>query len=52
MKNFKAKFHGYVFGQMWPAAKAYRVESFNCHMTKVFEAKPEVATYLSTYHNG
>jgi hypothetical protein len=51
MENFKKEFHGDVFGRMWPAAKAYRVETFNYHMAKIFEAKPEVATYLSTYHN-
>jgi hypothetical protein len=51
MENFKKKFHGDVFGRMWPAAKAYRVETFNYHMAKIFEAKSEVGTYLSTYHN-
>jgi hypothetical protein len=51
MGNFKKKIHGDVYGRMWPAAKAYRVETFNHHMAKIFEANPEVATYLSTYHN-
>jgi hypothetical protein len=36
---------------MWPAAKAYCVETFNYHMAKIFEAKPEIAPYLTTYHN-
>jgi hypothetical protein len=35
---------------MWPADKAYRVETSNKHMAKVLEAKDEVANYLSTYH--
>jgi hypothetical protein len=47
MANFKKKFYGDVFGRMWPAAKAYHVETFNHHMVKVFQAKPAV----STYHN-
>jgi hypothetical protein len=34
---------------MWPATKAYRVETFNYHMAKVFEAEPEVDTYLNTH---
>jgi hypothetical protein len=37
MGNFKKKFHGEIFGLMWPATKAYRVETFNHHMVKIFE---------------
>ncbi|XP_048570132.1 uncharacterized protein LOC125551026 [Triticum urartu] len=51
MANFKKKFHGDVFGRMWPAAKAYRLETFNYHMGKIFEAEPAVSAYLCTYHN-
>ncbi|KAM3190865.1 hypothetical protein ACQJBY_068691 [Aegilops geniculata] len=51
MANFKKKFHGDVFGRMWSAAKAYRLETFNYHMGKIFEAEPTVSTYLCTYHN-
>jgi hypothetical protein len=36
---------------MWPTSKAYRVETFNYHMAKVFEVEPAVGTYFSTYHN-
>ncbi|XP_037473932.1 uncharacterized protein LOC119349951 [Triticum dicoccoides] len=51
MANFKKKFHGDVFGRMWPAAKAYHLETFNYHMGKIFEAEPAVSTYLCTYQN-
>ena len=51
MANLKENFHGDVFGRMWLAAKARRMEPFNYHMSKIFKVEPTVGTYLCTYHN-
>jgi hypothetical protein len=36
--NFKKYFHGDVFGRLWPAARAYKMEEYQHHMAKVFDA--------------
>lgn len=50
MQNFVKKFHGPVFGHMWPAARAYREDKFNYHMGIILEACPEVSNYLQRHH--
>jgi hypothetical protein len=49
--NFQKYFHGDVFGRLWPAARAYRLEVYQHHMAKVYAASDKVLPYLSNYHN-
>uniref|UniRef100_A0A8R7UNW4 SWIM-type domain-containing protein n=1 Tax=Triticum urartu TaxID=4572 RepID=A0A8R7UNW4_TRIUA len=49
--NFQKYFHGDVFGRLWPAARAYRPEEYQHHMSKVFDASEKVYPYLRDYHN-
>jgi hypothetical protein len=49
--NFKKYFHGDVFGRLWSAARAYRMEEYQHHMAKVFEASKKVYPYLRDFHN-
>jgi hypothetical protein len=49
--NFQKYFHGDVFGRLWPASRAYRLEEYEHHMQKVFDASEKVYPYLKDYHN-
>ena len=40
MQNFVKKFHGDVFANMYPTARAYKQEVFQYHMDKIFTACP------------
>lgn len=51
MQNFVKKFHGPIFGNMYPAARAYRADRFDHYMTRMLEASPEVGVYLKKHHN-
>lgn len=51
MENMKKKYHGPVYGNMWSAARAYKVDRFQFYLNKVLEASPDVADWLSKYHN-
>nr|XP_015638159.1 uncharacterized protein LOC107280873 [Oryza sativa Japonica Group] len=50
MKNFAKRFHGDTFGNMYPAARAYRSVVFQKHMTPIINGSPEVWKWLTTYH--
>nr|XP_034569455.1 uncharacterized protein LOC117833969 [Setaria viridis] len=49
MKNFVKRFHR--FGQMYPAARAYREEVFIKHMESIFKESNAVWLWLKEYHN-
>lgn len=49
--NFRKYFHGDVFGRLWPAARAYRHDEYQHHMTIVFNASDKVFPYLRDHHN-
>ena len=51
MQNFVKKFHGPVFGNMYPATRTYRGDRFDLYMGRILEASPEVGVYLKKYHN-
>ena len=51
MQNFVKKFHGDIFANMYPAARAYRQEVFEHHMDRIMTACPEVRDYLQKHHN-
>jgi hypothetical protein len=50
-QKFSKKFHGETFGNMYPAARAYREEVFQKHMFPIINGTPEVWKYLTIYHN-
>ncbi|XP_062195323.1 uncharacterized protein LOC133898658 [Phragmites australis] len=50
MQNFVKKFQGPVYGNMFPAARAYRTEVFEHYMNKIHEADPSVQPWLFKWH--
>ncbi|KAF0908100.1 hypothetical protein E2562_022940 [Oryza meyeriana var. granulata] len=50
MENMK-KYHGPVYGNMWPPARAYKLDRFHFYFNKVLEANADVADWLDKYHN-
>jgi hypothetical protein len=50
--NFKKYFHGEVYDKnMWPAARAYRLEKFHLYFNKIIVESPHVVPYLNQHHN-
>ncbi|XP_010229792.1 uncharacterized protein LOC104582142 [Brachypodium distachyon] len=53
--NLVKMFQGKVFGRMWPAARAYRQDTFKYHMDKMLSVSkggcPEFRVYLKTYRS-
>ena len=50
MQNFIKKFHGSVFGNMYPAARSDMTDRYEYYMNKIHESKSDVKPYLETYH--
>lgn len=51
MENFKRKYAASLGNHMYPAARAYRLEKHECHLNKVIESCPDVATWLKNHHH-
>lgn len=51
MQNFAKRYHGETFGHMYPAARAYRREIFEKHMTPIITAAPDVWQWLTQFHS-
>lgn len=50
MQNFIKKFHGPVFGNMYPAARSFMPDRYDYYMNKIHEANSDVKPYLEIYH--
>jgi hypothetical protein len=48
VKNFQKRFRG--FGQIYPAARAYREEIFYDHLAKMVSESPQAVQWLQTNH--
>uniref|UniRef100_A0A0A9DSX2 SWIM-type domain-containing protein n=1 Tax=Arundo donax TaxID=35708 RepID=A0A0A9DSX2_ARUDO len=51
MQNFIKRWSGDSFGQMWPAARAYRNEVFEKIMAEIFTAAPDVWPWIRDHHS-
>ena len=51
MQNFVKYFYGDGLSRMYPAARAYRTEIFDHHMSKIVSSCPEVMKYLQRHHS-
>uniref|UniRef100_A0A0A9HXW0 MULE transposase domain-containing protein n=1 Tax=Arundo donax TaxID=35708 RepID=A0A0A9HXW0_ARUDO len=51
MRNFIKHFHGDGYGLMWSAARSYRKDEFEKHMSTILNGCPGVWKYLHDHHN-
>ncbi|XP_062230064.1 uncharacterized protein LOC133927632 [Phragmites australis] len=51
MDNLAKRKIGPIYGNLWPAARAYRPEIFEHYLNKVLVADPEVGQWLNKHHN-